>query len=254
MKSLLKRRKKTTTKLQAIEPVAAPFPVLRDAEIAAAFAGRRSAGDFYDSIRVGPSRVLFGLLDVAGRRAQNNHILLAVQRVFRQAGAKLFAPNEVNETDALTELCLQLNRTVIETAGGVHSSPAFAGCYNEDLGTVCYFNAGHTPGLVRHSSSVSELGATGLPLGLFSHTTCDARIIALEPGAALLLVSRGVVELENKREEFGLRRAEGALESADLTGAHDVCAYVLDCAQRFASALPANEDITALALVRHSPA
>jgi serine phosphatase RsbU (regulator of sigma subunit) len=253
MKSLLKRRKKTA-KLQAIEPVAAAFPVLRNAEIAAAFAGRRSAGDFYDSIRASSSRVLFGLLDVAGRRAQNNNILLAAQRVFRAAGTKLFAPEQVNETDALTELCLQLNRTVIETAGGVHSSPAFAGCYNEDLGTVCYFNAGHTPGLVRHTSSVSELGATGLPLGLFSHTTSDARIIALEPGAALLLVSRGVVELEHNREEFGLRRAEESLQSANLAGAHDLCAYVLDSAQRFASVLPANEDITALALVRRSAA
>jgi serine phosphatase RsbU (regulator of sigma subunit) len=253
MKSLLKRRKKTT-KPQAIEPVAAAFPVLRDAEIAAAFVGRRSAGDFYDSIRVGPARVLFGLLDVAGRRAQNNNILLAAQRVFREFGARLFAPAEVNETEALTQLCLQLNRTVIETAGGVHSSPAFAGCYNEDLGTVCYFNAGHTPGLVRHTSSVSELGATGLPLGLFSHTTSDAHIMALEPGAALLLVSRGVVELENQREEFGLRRAEDALQSANLAGAHNLCVYVLDCAQRFASVLPANEDITALALVRHSTA
>jgi hypothetical protein len=75
MKSLLKRRRKTA-QLQAIEPVASAFPVLRDAEIAAAFVGRRSAGDFYDSIRVGPSRILFGLLDVAGRRAQNNNILL----------------------------------------------------------------------------------------------------------------------------------------------------------------------------------
>ena len=187
---------------------------------------------------------------MAGRRKQNNDILLAAQQVFREVGSKLFGPEEVNETDALTELCLQLNRTVIETSGGVHSSPAFAGCYNEDLGTVCYFNAGHTPGLVRHTSDVSELPATGLPLGLFSHTTSDARIIALEPGAALLLVSRGVVEVESNREEFGLQRVEDALQTADLTSAHELCVSVLDRVQRFASALPADEDITALALVR----
>lgn len=249
MKSLLKRRHRKPQP-QAIEPVAAAFPVLCGANIAAAFVGRRSAGDFYDSIRVSPSRVLFGLLDVAGRRAQNNNILLAAQRVFRDAGSRLFAAEEVNETDSLIELCLQLNRTVIETAGGVHSSPAFTGCYNEDLGTVCYFNAGHTPGLVRHRASVSELGATGLPLGLFSHTTSDAQIIALEPGAALLLVSRGVVEVENKREEFGLQRAEDALMQAKLTSAHDLCVHVLESVQRFATVLPANEDITALALIR----
>ena len=251
MRSLLQRRRKRVP-LQAIEPVASAFPVLRDAEIAAAFAGRRSAGDFYDSIRVGPSRVLFGLLDVAGRRAQNNDILLAAQSVFRNAGSELFAPDDVNETDALIELSVQLNRTVIETAGGVHSSPAFVGCYNEDLGTVCYFNAGHTPGLVRHAASVSELGATGLPLGLFSHTPSDAQIIALQPGAALLLVSRGVVEVESKREEFGLQRAEDALLNARLTSAHDLCVYVLDCVQRFATVLPGNEDVTALGLVRRA--
>lgn len=250
MKSLLKRRKPAP--LQVIEPVPTAFPKMRDAELAAAFAGRRSAGDFYDAFRVNPSRVLFGLLDVAGRREQNQEILFAAQQVFRDVGSELLAPDEVNETNALTELCLQLNRAVIKTAGGVHSSPAFAGCYNEDLGTVCYFNAGHTPGLVRHSNDVSELTATGLPLGLFSHTTSDARIIALEPGAVLLLVSRGVVETEYKGEEFGLERVEKILQDAHVEHAHGLCVSVLDGLQRFANRLRADEDITALALVRRS--
>ena len=61
-------------------------------------------------------------------------------------------------------------------------------------GIVCYFNAGHTPGLVRDRSGCSELPATELPLGLFSHVACEAPMVALEPGATLLLVSRGVVE------------------------------------------------------------
>jgi serine phosphatase RsbU (regulator of sigma subunit) len=46
----------------------AEVPVLRGAEIAAFFYGQRMAGDYYDFLRVNPSRVLFGLLDVAGRR------------------------------------------------------------------------------------------------------------------------------------------------------------------------------------------
>lgn len=250
MKSLLKRKSKP---IPAIEPIASEFPVLRDAEIAAAFAGQRSAGDFYDFLRVSPSRVLFGLLDVAGRRDQIQEILSAVQRIFREVGSELLESPEVNETNALTELCLHLNRSIIDSAGGVHSSPAFAGCYNEDLGTVCYFNAGHTPALVRHTSDVSELGATGLPLGLFSHTTSDARMIALEPGAALLLVSKGVVEAEGNREEFGLQRVEHTLQAASLTGAHDLCVSVLDSMQRFAT-VPAHDDISALALLRRHSA
>jgi len=250
MKSLLKRRK---VKLApAIEPVASAFPVLRDAEIAAVFAGQRSAGDFYDSIRVNESRVLFGLLDIAGRRAQNQDLLATAQSVFREVGSELLSPEEVNETDALTELCLQLNRAIINAAG-VHSSPAFAGCYNEELGTVCYFNAGHTPGLVRHSSDISELGATGLPLGLFSHTTADSFIIALEPGDALLLVSRGVVEAECDREEFGSQRVRRALQSAGGVNAHEICVTVLDSMLQFACAAPMQDDTTCLALIRKPP-
>jgi serine phosphatase RsbU (regulator of sigma subunit) len=248
MKSLLNRRKKKLP--PAIEPVAAAFPVLRNADIAAAFAGQRSAGDFYDSIRVSPSRVLFGLLDVAGRREQNLDILAMAQRVFREVGSELLAPPEANETDAMTELCLQLNRAIMDAAGGVHSSPAFAGCYNEDLGILCYFNSGHTPALVRHATDVSELGATGLPLGLFSLATAEARLIAMEPGSALALVSRGVIEAECKREEFGLARVETALRTAQFTGAQDVCRSILDDVQRFACSEPIHDDITALALVR----
>jgi len=248
MKGLLLRRNKKIP--VAIEPVASAFPSLKNAEIAAAFAGERSAGDFYDSIRVNPSRVLFGLLDVAGRREQNQEILSIAQNVFRETGTKLLASHDANESDAMTELCLALNRAIMDAAGGVHSSPAFAGCYNEDTGILCYFNSGHTPALVRHSNQISELGATGLPLGLFSLSTSEARVIAMEPGSALALVSRGVVETECKRQEFGLERVESALKNASLTGAHAVCHFILNDVQRFACSAPILNDITALALVR----
>jgi len=238
----------------AIEPVASSFPALRDAEIGAVFAGDRAAGDFYDSFRASPSRVLFGLLDVAGRREANQTILAEAQQVFREMGADLFGQQEINEAEALTQLCVQLNKTIMEAAEGVHSCPAFAGCYNEDLGIICYVNAGHTPGLVRKGFEVSELTATGLPLGLFSHATCDAPLIALEPGAALLLVSRGVVEAKCKDQEFGMESVESAFHSAPVNKAHDLCVAILNKAQGFACDPPKEDDMTALALVRSASA
>ena len=249
MRSLLSWRKNKST--LAIEPVPSAFPSVRGAAIAAAYIGQRSAGDFYDVIRVNPSRILFGLLDVAGRRDQNMDILRAAQKVFHESGAKLLFPPEANESDAMTELCLQLNRTIMEVAGGVHSSPAFAGCYNEDLGIVCYFNSGHTPALVRHANDISELGATGLPLGLFSLATSEAKLIAMEPGSALALVSRGVVEAERGREEFGLARVKASLKASALADAQGVCHSILDDVQRFVGRGAFHDDITALALVRN---
>ena len=100
-------------------------------------------------------------------------------------------------------------RAIIAAEGGVRSCPAFAGCYNEDLGTICYFNAGHTPGLLRDLTGITELPATGLPLGLFSHATCEAPLVALPPGAALLLVSRGLLEGKRRRSEVKRTRRGG---------------------------------------------
>ena len=150
----------------------------------------------------------------------------------------------------MMEFCLELNLTVRRAASGVRSCPAFVGCYNEELGTICYANAGHTPGLLRDPSGVTELPATGLPLGLFSASTYEAPFVALEPGASLLLVSRGVVEAAYKKEEFGLQRVKQRFQSASRENAREIATVILDGVQQFVRTPPTHNDVTALALVR----
>ena len=229
-------------------------PELREAQLAAATYGPPTGGDFYDFVRVSPNRVLFGLLDVAGLLEENYPIVVAARNTFRSRGAELFAQEDINETDAMIEICGDLNRTILKTAGRVCSSPAFAGCYNESLGTVCYFNAGHTPGLIGDDSGVTELGATGLPLGLFSHITPDASMVALQPGAALLVVSRGMVEArrKSKSEEFGLNRVKDYLQGVHAQAAQEISATILANVQEFMGKSPISNDVTALALARAS--
>jgi serine phosphatase RsbU (regulator of sigma subunit) len=240
-----------------VEPVQGQFPKVEDAEIAAAFYGKRVAGDLYDSLRVSPERILFGLLDVAGRREDNQAILSAAQETFRGLGASLFAPREANESDAMTELCLALNRSIMEAADGVRSCPAFLGCYHEKLGTLCYSNAGHTSGLLRDRTGIVEIASTGLPLGLFSHATSEAPIVAMQRSAALLLVSRGVVECEGKDDkivdpEFGLERVKDRLRDDESTSAEEMCSSILRAVGEFMCGSPVIDDATALALIRRS--
>jgi sigma-B regulation protein RsbU (phosphoserine phosphatase) len=154
----------------------------------------------------------------------------------------------------MIELSQQINRTILQFVGGVRSCPAFIGCYNEDLGTVCYANAGHTPGLLRDPTGITRLEATGLPLGLFSHTTRSASTCALVPGAVLLIVSRGIVEVECDGEEFGLEGASASLGRAPTRSARDLCLTILHAAHQFTGARPTANDVTALALVRTQPA
>jgi serine phosphatase RsbU (regulator of sigma subunit) len=198
---------------------------------------------------------LFGLLDVAGRRQSNQHVLDGATKVFRTLGAELFAPPDINESDAMVTLCLRLNRTLMEAAGGIHPCPAFIGCYHEKFGTLCYSNAGHTPGLLRDSTGITELAATGLPLGLFSHATSDAPTVGLEKGAVLLLVSRGVVEGKCKDEkaedlEFGLERVKERLKANSSSNAEAICGSILNAVGEFTCEPLNPDDMTALALVR----
>lgn len=231
------------------DPLHSSVPALRDAEMAAIYYGRRMAGDFYEFLRVGPSRVLFGLFDVAGRREDTREVLVAAQATFRTDAPHLFA-HDCNEAMAIIELSQRINRTILQFEGRVWSCPAFLGCYNEALGTVCYANAGHTPGLVHDTTGITRLEATGLPLGLFSHTTRSAGTCALLPGAVLLVVSRGVVETEYESEEFGLDNVTAALRNAPGPTASAICLTVLDAVQQFKRAAPTHNDVTTLALLR----
>jgi serine phosphatase RsbU (regulator of sigma subunit) len=239
-----------SSRAAAREPVQAEVPELHSAQLAAAYYGERLGGDLHDFVRVTPNRVIFGLLDMAGRLEENRAVVSAAQHTFRSRSPELFSAEDVNEADAMAELCLELNRAIMAAEGGIRSCPAFAGCYNEDLGTVCYFNAGHTPGLLRDVTGISELRATGLPLGLFSHATCEAPLVALPPGAALLLVSRGLLEGRRRREEFGLERVKSSMQQTPDETAKGLCASAIDGVQQFMRKPPVHNDVTALALVR----
>jgi len=247
--SLLSKLGFGSTTEEVSEIVQAETPALQSANLAVAYFSSRTGGDLHDFLRVGPQRFLFGLLDVAGKRESSGPVLQAAQACFRSSGEQLFATTELNESDAMIELSRRLNLEIMRAAGGVRSCPAFAGCYNEELGTVCYVNAGHTPGLLRDDASVIELPATGLPLGLFSLAPTDARIVGLGPKGSLAVVSRGVVEAESKNVEFGLEGVKNVMQ-AGPSSARDLSRNILQGVQDFMHMAPKHNDVTALTLTR----
>jgi serine phosphatase RsbU (regulator of sigma subunit) len=232
------------------DPDQATIPEIRDGFMSAVYYGQRCSGDFYDFVRVNPQRVLFGLFDVAGLLQQTRKIVLAVQQEFRDVGTLLFQPSDANESESMLELWLHVNSAIMTSASGVHPCPAFMACYNEELGTLCYVNAGHTPGVVRDRREIQELKATALPLGLFSHSVPDSSVLALQPGNALLIVSKGVVEARHNGEEYGIERVSQYLRDAACETAHETCVGILSKVQQFMGTAPTHNDVTALALVR----
>src|SRR5450755_1984376 len=250
MKALLSKLGFGSNTEEAAEIVHGETPALQGADMAVAYFSSRAGGDLHDFLRVGPNRFLFGLLDVAGKRETSAPVLQAAQACFRSAAEQLFAADELNESEAMIELSRRLNLEIMRAAGGVRSCPAFAGCYNEELGTVCYVNAGHTPGLLRDDSSLVELPATGLPLGLFSLAPTDARIVGLGPKGSLAVVSRGVVEAESRNAEFGLDGVKSVMQGGP-SSAKDLSQNILQRVQDFMHMVPKHNDVTALTLIRN---
>ena len=249
MKALLSKLGFGSNTEEAAEIVHGETPAIQGADMAVAYFSTRAGGDLHDFLRAGPNRFLFGLLDVAGKRETSGPVIQAAQACFRSAAEQLFAAEELNESDAMIELSRRLNLDIMRAAGGVRSCPAFAGCYNEELGTVCYVNAGHTPGLLRDDSSMVELPATGLPLGLFSLAPTDARIVGLGSNGSLAIVSRGVVEAESKHAEFGLEGVKNVMQTGP-SSAKDLSQSILQRVQDFMHMVPKHNDVTALTLTR----
>jgi serine phosphatase RsbU (regulator of sigma subunit) len=102
---------------------------------------------------------------------------------------------------------------------------------------------------LRDDEGLVELPATGLPLGLFSLAPTDARIVGLGSNGSLAVVSRGVVEAESKKTEFGLNGVKSLMQGGTYS-AKDLSRNILQGVQDFMRMAPKHNDVTALTLTR----
>jgi serine phosphatase RsbU (regulator of sigma subunit) len=253
----------------ARRPAPAQVPRLSTVDVAACYRSARVGGDYFEFVRVASGRLLLVLLDIAGEANQAMPVAAAVQELLHKRGPELFGGKDLNEAEAVAELVLLMNRTILAATERLHHTPGFVACYNESVGVLTYINAGHTPGLLKDADSVDLLPANGLPLGLFSHSTHDAQIAVIAPQARVLLVSRGLIEIRSGREEFGLERLCHYFHRSTARTAANLCEEILHETSQFvrlsnggmlgrilkvASNDRSENDVTAVALTRRAVA
>lgn len=121
-------------------------------------------------------------------------------------------------------LLMAMTCTMLRTAMQVSTSPGevlarvnellattiprgtFATCFYAMLdpasGRLCYANAGHDLPYLRQQGEVSELYATGMPLGLMPGMSYEEKETLLAPGDSILFYSDGLVEAHNEKREM----------------------------------------------------
>jgi serine phosphatase RsbU (regulator of sigma subunit) len=213
-------------------PQRAQFPELPGVEAAALYRSARVGGDFFDFLAPHRSKLLFILMDIAGKRETAMNLAAEAQECFREQGTRLFQARDAQDSSAVTTLILELNRRIMRAVESVVCAPAFLGCYDDEIGTLSFINAGHPSGVLRDEDGTTLLPSNGLPLGLFSHATHEAQFTVLRPGAAVVLASKGLVEVRAGGEEFGIARVQQSVQKASADSAQGICQALLNAAQR----------------------
>jgi PAS domain S-box-containing protein len=174
---------------------------------------REVGGDFYDFLQLPDGRLGLIVGDVSGKGVPAA-IVMAITRTMLRAAYHLSSPGEILE---------QVNNNLFPDIPPNMFVTCLAVLLDTRTGRLQYANAGHDLPYVRRVDGVSELRATGMPLGLMPGMSYEQKEITLKPGESVLLYSDGLVEAHSpRREMFGFPRMQG------LVGAHPGGATLID--------------------------
>lgn len=161
------------------------------------------SGDYCDLIlpRENHGKMFFLLGDVAGKGVAASLLMTHMHAMFRSLTN--FGSGDTLELDKLLGTA---NRVFCEsTIAGQYATLVcgWAGCSGE----LELASAGHLPALLVKREGVRQIGATGLPLGMFCNSSYAIQRARLDPGDSLLLFTDGISEARNAAgDEYGVKR------------------------------------------------
>jgi PAS domain S-box-containing protein len=175
---------------------------------------REVGGDFYDFLELEDGHLGLLVGDATGH-GMPAALLMATTRGMLRAGAQTSdSPSEVLER-VNNSLCPDIPPNMFVTC--------LTAFLDSTSGQLQYANAGHDLPYLRHADGVSELRATGMPLGIMPNMRYEQKEVTLKPGESVLLYSDGLVEAHDSQHEmFGIPRMER------LIGRHPGGATLID--------------------------
>jgi sigma-B regulation protein RsbU (phosphoserine phosphatase) len=161
------------------------------------------SGDYCDLIqpRDGQGKLLFLLGDVAGKGVAASLLMTHMHATFRSL-------SNLGAADALDleKLFGTANRLFCESTFAGQYATLIGGCAGR-TGELELASAGHLPALLVTRDGVRQIGATGLPLGMFCNSQYEVQRVRLDPGDCLLLFTDGISEARNSAGiEYGVKR------------------------------------------------
>lgn len=197
----------------------------------------RVGGDLVDIIPLSRNRTLLFIADAMGHGVQAALVVSALK-------ATLAA--QLHEADNLAILMGLLDLAVGDMFEDRYVTAAVC-VVDPPARRLRYALAGHPPILVAGPSGVEKLSTAGLPLGTHLGLTFESSEVVLEPGAAVLLYSDGVIEAEGPDgQQFGITRLIETFRTRADREPEEAVSAIRQAVDTFRGALPLRDDLTIL--------
>ncbi len=204
---------------------------------------RTVGGDFYDCVQLDARRAYFVVGDVAGKGMPAALFMALSKAVLKNAAAR-----GLDAGALLSQASAEIGRDNPEQL----FVTAFAGILDLETGELEYCNAGHEPPYLLAPGAPPERlpHAGGPPLCTLQGFAYRTERRRLAPGTCICVVSDGITEANNERQElYGAARLERLLGEAPA-GAPPaaVAAALREDVARFAGNAAVADDVTLIAL------
>jgi serine phosphatase RsbU (regulator of sigma subunit)/anti-sigma regulatory factor (Ser/Thr protein kinase) len=220
------------------------LPDLPGYEIAAHYQPARAVGgDFYDFLYFDDGTIGIIIGDVTDKGVPAALVMATTRTLLRAAAERLSSPSAVLQ---------RVNELLHPDIPPRMFVTCLYALLNPATGRLRFANAGHGLPYRRGAGGVTELRATGMPLGLLPDMTYDETEVTLDPGDTVLLHSDGLVEAHNPGGElFGFPRLQGLVATHD--GGTALIPYLLGELDAFVGAGWEQEDDVTLVLFQRHP-
>ena len=162
-------------------------------------AARQVGGDFYDFIYFDDGRLGLVIGDVTDKGVPAALLMATTRSVLRAVAQRVVKPGQVLE---------RVNEIIYQDIPPKMFVTCLYALLEPETGQLLYANAGHDLPYHRHQlDEVTELRATGMPLGLMPGMKYEEKETKLAHGDSILFYSDGIVEAHNPdRGMYGFPR------------------------------------------------
>ena len=162
-------------------------------------AARQVGGDFYDFIYLDDGRLGLVIGDVTDKGVPAALLMATTRSVLRAVAQRVVKPGQVLE---------RVNEIIYQDIPPKMFVTCLYALLDPKTGQLLYANAGHDLPYHRHQmGGVTELRATGMPLGLMPGMKYEEKETTLAHGESILFYSDGIVEAHNSdRGMYGFPR------------------------------------------------